>query len=127
MCAIWGPPCSHFGFCRWFYVFHGRSARIKKLILQKFILAPNNLGLNTFGHFWAPWQPFWILQEVLYFSKKECSDQKTILQKLSGAPSFWVHFGFCRQFLIEEVFRSKEPTNQSCSVNNHVSEASHQC
>ena len=30
--AILGPPGGPFGFCRWFYVSHRRSARIKKLI-----------------------------------------------------------------------------------------------
>ena len=66
--AILGPPGGHFGFCRWFYVSHRRSARIKKLISRNLIRAPNNLGLDTFPepgrYFGAPCRPFWIQQAV---------------------------------------------------------------
>ena len=51
---------------------HRRGARIKKLILQKWLEMPNNLGLIPFpdpvSHFLAPWRPFWILQAILCFS-----------------------------------------------------------
>ena len=53
---------------------HIRCALIRKLILQKLARVPNN-------HLGAPWQPFWILQAGLRFSK-ECSDQKTYLEKV---------------------------------------------
>ena len=47
---------------------HRRSARIKKLIQQKLLRTPKNLGVHTFPdplcHFGAPWRPFWILQAV---------------------------------------------------------------
>ena len=50
---------------------HRRSARMKKLILQKWLKMANNLGSDPFpdpvGHFGAPWRPFWILQ-VFYVS-----------------------------------------------------------
>ena len=54
------------------YFSHRRSARIKKLILQKWLEMANDLGLDPFpdyvGRFGAPWRPFWILQVVLCFS-----------------------------------------------------------
>ena len=48
--------------------------------------APNYLGVylfpDPFSHFVAPWEPFLILQVVLSFSQRECSDQKTYLEKI---------------------------------------------
>ena len=47
---------------------HRRSAWIKKLIQQKLLRTPKNLGVDTFpdpvSHFGAHWRPFWILQAV---------------------------------------------------------------
>ena len=41
---------------------------LKKLIYQKLAGVPKNIGVGTFpdpfGHFGAPWWPFWILQAV---------------------------------------------------------------
>ena len=48
---------------------HKRSARIKKLILRKLMGEPKNLGVNhfpdPFGHFEAPWWPFWIFEVLI--------------------------------------------------------------
>ena len=47
---------------------HRRSARIKKLVVQKLTRAPKKHWVHHFldpvGHFGAPWRPFWILQAV---------------------------------------------------------------
>ena len=52
---------------------HRRSARIKKLILQKLLKTAKNLGVDTIqdpiGHFGAPWRPLWILKAVQRFSR----------------------------------------------------------
>ena len=48
---------------------HRRSAQIKKLILQKLMGAPRNLGVHHFpdpvGYFGAPWRLFWIFEAFI--------------------------------------------------------------
>ena len=56
------PPCFPPIFSSAAIFSHRRSARIKKLILQKMLRMPKNLGVNTFpdpvGHFGAPGDHF---------------------------------------------------------------------
>ena len=57
---------------------HRRRARIKKLILRKWLEMANNLGLDPFpdpvGHFGAPWWPFglrrWLCKQKVARIKK---------------------------------------------------------
>ena len=49
--------------------FNRTAPQIKKLILQKLIGAPKNLGVDTFpdpvGHFGAPWRTLWIFEVLI--------------------------------------------------------------
>ena len=71
---ISGPLFSPFFFIFQFFFSvatfsYRRSARIQKLIWQKWLEMANNLGLDPFpepvGHFGAPWRPFWIFEVLI--------------------------------------------------------------
>ena len=65
------------------YISQRRSARIKKLILQKLIEVPTDIGFNSFphpvGHFGTPWQPFLIFEASISLLIKGVLKSKTYL------------------------------------------------